>query len=66
MTTTAPAATSTPSPPPHGPGAARQVARTLAKNGAHSHLVAEGKTECLSGHCPTIDLDTTPMRGTSR
>jgi hypothetical protein len=38
-----------PATAPHGPGAARQVAQTLADAGHHSHLVADGATVCLSG-----------------
>lgn len=40
-----------PTPPPHGPRAARQVAQQLARQGAHSHLVVDGTDHCASGHC---------------
>lgn len=33
---------------PHGPRAARQIAKHIAAH-AHSHLVADGTTVCLSG-----------------
>lgn len=43
--------------PPHGPGAARQVAEQLAADGEHSHLVHDGMTDCLTGECVLTDPD---------
>lgn len=41
-----------PATAPHGPNAARTVARQLADTGHHSHLHAHGETVCLTGGCP--------------
>jgi hypothetical protein len=60
---TAPVAVSDPFVPelppataPHGPNAARAVARELAAAGQHSHLAAYGETVCLTRTCgPALD-----------
>lgn len=50
-----------PATAPHGPNAARTVARQLAAQGYHSHLHAYGETVCLTDECwPDPDL----LRGT--
>lgn len=38
---------------PAGPEAARTIAQRHAAAGHHTHLITDGETECLSGHCLT-------------